>query len=214
MATADKQRRLLRMALKMARAPSPQGPAPPSRRLSARRRGANPAEIRAAVSQATRHARGHAAGILNAACFTALYNKPVSRGPWAWGVRAPPRLLQGRRPRDGACVGAAGGGATTTGLSARGRGASRRRRASCEGDARGGACVCAAGGNAATAGLSARGRGPIAGAARVAGLAWARLVEAPPLRAPRPVGGGRWGAAAPLAGEARAGLVGLGRFVV
>ena len=128
MATADKQRRLLRMALKTARAPSPQGPAPPSRRLSARRRGANPAEIRAAVSQATRHARGHAAGILNAACFTALYNKPVSRGPWAWGVRAPPRLLQGRRPRGGACVGAAGGDAATASFPARGRIQQRQRR--------------------------------------------------------------------------------------
>ena len=133
-------------------------------------------------------------------------------GPWAGGIGAPPRLLRGRCARR-ACVGAAGGGATTTGLSARGRGASRRRRASCEGDARGGACVCAAGGNAATAGLSARGRGPIAGAARVAGLAWARLVETPPLRAPRPVGGGRWGAAAPLAGAARAAGLAWARLV-
>ena len=102
MTTGDKQRRLLRMALKMARAPSEEGAGAALEtavRAAAGRK--NPAKIRAAVSQAIRHARGHAAGILNAACFTALYNKPVSRGPWAWGVRAPPRLLQGRRARRG-----------------------------------------------------------------------------------------------------------------
>ena len=129
MTTADKQRRLLRMALKMARAPSEEGAGAALEtavRAAAGRK--NPAKIRAAVSQAIRHARGHAAGILNAACFTALYNKPVSRGPWAWGVRAPPRLLQGRRPRGGACVGAAGGGAATASFPARGRIQQRQRR--------------------------------------------------------------------------------------
>jgi hypothetical protein len=130
MSTADKQRRLLRMALKMARAPSEEGAGAALEtavRAAAGRK--NPAKIRAAVSQAIRHARGHAAGILNAASFTALYNKPVSRGPWAaWGVRAPPRLLQGRRPRGGACVGAAGGGAATASFPARGRIQQRRRR--------------------------------------------------------------------------------------
>jgi hypothetical protein len=93
MTTADKQRRLLRMALKMARAPSEEGAGAALEtavRAAAGRK--NPAKIRAAVSQAG------------------------------------------------------------------GRGASGRRRASCR------------------------------GGGRAAGLAWARLVEAPPLRASRRVG--------------------------
>ena len=129
MTTADKQRRLLRMALKMARAPSEEEAAAAletAARAAAGRK--NPAKIRAAVSQAIRHAREHAARTPNAASFTALYNKPVSRGPWAWGVRAPPRLLQGRRPRGGACVGAAGEGAATASFPARGRMQQRQRR--------------------------------------------------------------------------------------
>ena len=71
MTTTDKQRWLLRTALKMVRAPSEEEAAAALEtavRATAGRK--NPAKIRAAVSQAIRHAREHTARTLDAASFT------------------------------------------------------------------------------------------------------------------------------------------------
>ena len=94
------------------------------------------------------------------------------------------RLSRGRRLRGGACAGAADGDAATAGVSGIRCDVGPAVAASCGG----GGCA--------------------------AGPAWARLVEAPPPRASRPVGGGHRGAAAPparamhAAGPACARLVG------